>query len=1015
MDSESQDILEETVLAFLNAKTWNESKEIVQLHPELVANPHKVDTIFNLLLDAHFEDPDATVELIAHQELLKDCRRRGIDTAFKDHTGIGILNIKNFINWVRPLAIVGVSLFILLLFFKLITDHMGVYTIILASISVLGIGVLTAFILWNRAWQKGLGGAVPMNVQFMIIQAMFLYVVGEWGIFRIARNDQRQVELLSRALEYSQERPNNVLIASLHLELATALRNSQFHDRAESLELAVEHYHQALRVFQKGAYPQEWAIAQLNLANTYRERSKLENGKQRLADLISGLEHFNLALETPGNANAKRDLARVQLELANTLLELDVFPANDDTTHFGSRVDRAIRLCQEVLEADDWCSADLGLWIRVQTTLGSAYLKKGDGERLNNLMQALEYFKRATQTCAERKMQEEQTEVLEWLGISYSELTKFDSTAIYKSVSYFKQALDASISEYRRRDSLRLANTLAGIYFDRRMWKTATSLYRTAIEQAEELFGVAYTERGRRSDIKWISKLYSQFAYCLVKLENFTTAFEKVEQGKTRILSEVLLSDVRLLCRFGKSYAETISLLQKRIRVLEHQMRISADQFSKRDLAEHLRQEYTRLNQTFDAIHQEYPDFLPHGLALLEILELIPIEGTVVAPIITSQGSAVFVVPHGTQTVDASCVIMLDDFKEKSLDALLRGTDENPGWIRAYIAHRATTEWQADVDRITAQMWDTIIAPIYARLQTLGVKRVALMPSGGLQLLPLHAAWRLENGIKRYWLDDYEINYAPSAYALRASQKRASERTEQTALVAGVSEYKQLSQLHYTRAEVEEVGKLFNAQPLLNNTATPNAIVDAARDKAYLHLSCHGSYAWGKDALASALYFADDAPLTLSDILGKMDLNAARLVTLSACETGITDVSQSPDEYVGLPAGFLQAGAAGVVSSLWSVDDMSTALLMIRFYENHLNQKQSPAEALRNAQLWLRDVTNAELSELFAAYKMNATDATTRMAYSTAHENFREHSLADPNAKPFSRPYYWAPFVFYGV
>jgi CHAT domain-containing protein len=221
--------------------------------------------------------------------------------------------------------------------------------------------------------------------------------------------------------------------------------------------------------------------------------------------------------------------------------------------------------------------------------------------------------------------------------------------------------------------------------------------------------------------------------------------------------------------------------------------------------------------------------------------------------------------------------------------------------------------------------------------------------------------------------------------------------------------------LHYTRAEVEEVGKLFSAQPLLNNSATPNAIVDDARDKAYLHLSCHGSFAWGEDALASALYLADDERLTLGDILGKMDLNSTRLVTLSACETGITDVSQSPDEYVGLPAGFLQAGAAGVVSSLWSVDDMSTALLMIRFYKNHLQQKQSPAEALRNAQIWLRDVTNAELADLFAEYKMNAEDATTRMAYATAQERFREHTLAEPSAKPFEHPYYWAAFAMYGA
>ena len=60
------------------------------------------------------------------------------------------------------------------------------------------------------------------------------------------------------------------------------------------------------------------------------------------------------------------------------------------------------------------------------------------------------------------------------------------------------------------------------------------------------------------------------------------------------------------------------------------------------------------------------------------------------------------------------------------------------------------------------------------------------------------------------------------------------------------------------------------------------------------------------------------------------------------------------DEYVGLPAGFLQAGAPCVVSTLWAVDDMSTALLMERFYQQHLDEGLSPSRALRAAQRWLR-------------------------------------------------------------
>jgi CHAT domain-containing protein len=222
--------------------------------------------------------------------------------------------------------------------------------------------------------------------------------------------------------------------------------------------------------------------------------------------------------------------------------------------------------------------------------------------------------------------------------------------------------------------------------------------------------------------------------------------------------------------------------------------------------------------------------------------------------------------------------------------------------------------------------------------------------------------------------------------------------------------------LVFARTEVEEISRLFGdqAKVLYDNQATRKAVMEQLRTAEYLHLSCHGQFnSW--EPLESGILLSDAEQLTVTNLISTGALANARLAVLSACQTAITDFNELPEEAIGLPGGFIQAGFPGVVGSLWPVNDMSTALLMIRFYENHLMQKQSPAEALRNAQLWLRDVTNAELADLFAEYKMNASDATTRMAYATAQEKFREHTLAEPNAKPFEHPYYWAAFAFYGA
>jgi CHAT domain-containing protein len=76
----------------------------------------------------------------------------------------------------------------------------------------------------------------------------------------------------------------------------------------------------------------------------------------------------------------------------------------------------------------------------------------------------------------------------------------------------------------------------------------------------------------------------------------------------------------------------------------------------------------------------------------------------------------------------------------------------------------------------------------------------------------------------------------------------------------------------------------------------------------------------------------------------------ADLVVLSACETGLGKEIKG-EGLMGLTRGFMYAGAARVVASLWKVDDVATAELMERFYRGMLKESLRPAEALRKAQI----------------------------------------------------------------
>jgi CHAT domain-containing protein/tetratricopeptide (TPR) repeat protein len=105
--------------------------------------------------------------------------------------------------------------------------------------------------------------------------------------------------------------------------------------------------------------------------------------------------------------------------------------------------------------------------------------------------------------------------------------------------------------------------------------------------------------------------------------------------------------------------------------------------------------------------------------------------------------------------------------------------------------------------------------------------------------------------------------------------------------------------------------------------------------------------------------------LRLNDIFN-LDL-PAELVVLSACETGLGEEVKG-EGLIGLTRGFMYAGAAKVVVSLWKVNDEATAELMTEFSGQVLKEGKSPIVALRNAQLKLWQQQKTQDPRFWAAF-----------------------------------------------
>ena len=105
-----------------------------------------------------------------------------------------------------------------------------------------------------------------------------------------------------------------------------------------------------------------------------------------------------------------------------------------------------------------------------------------------------------------------------------------------------------------------------------------------------------------------------------------------------------------------------------------------------------------------------------------------------------------------------------------------------------------------------------------------------------------------------------------------------------------------------------------------------------------------------------------------ADEVSSINLSSVDLLVLSACQSGLGDISSSEGVF-GLQRGFKLSGVRSIIMSLWKVSDSATRLLMSELYKN-LIKGQEKREALVNAQMTLRICENGKFDnpEYWAAF-----------------------------------------------
>jgi CHAT domain-containing protein len=398
---------------------------------------------------------------------------------------------------------------------------------------------------------------------------------------------------------------------------------------------------------------------------------------------------------------------------------------------------------------------------------------------------------------------------------------------------------------------------------------------------------------------------------------------------------------------------------------------------------------------------------------------------------VTEHGTVTYLITGG-QAADASSLpvrtrpAVLETFCSPAL-TLKRLTEllfeESPAWMPAQKqwleagTQTAFTTWKRAMDRVLGVVREALFEPLAARLKELGVGRLLLVPHRGLHVIPLHAlSWETGGGEQRYLLLDYdEIVYAPSStLAFIALDRHDSARQALGLNAVAVADSSR--KLPYSAYEVECVAERFPpaARQVLRDRAATRPNVQTLLPQPYFHFSGHAHYSVA-NPLDSALELMGGR-LTAGELFEEaLALQRTRLVCLAACETGMADPEDVADEHIGLAGGFLFTGTAAVVSSLWPVPDVSSALLIDKLYEFHLPapperpESRTVGAALLLAQKWVRGATVAQVREHFSRERPPVSAPVSEAVRQKLQERFPEN--LDATSQPFAHPYYWGGFT----
>lgn len=738
-----------------------------------------------------------------------------------------------------------------------------------------------------------------------------------------------------------------------------------------NFSLALEMYDRAAPFYEQSNEPLGQGNVQRSLADIYFYTG----------NYVEAMEHYETALRLYIRSDSPLGQANTYRMMAETYLKLK--KKDHAVAMFNSAMTLYKKTGEPIGQAD------------IYKTLGEIYLDAG------NRMGALDMFRQALKILKDTSIVDQ--------GHAYQGIGD-----VYLSASDYDQALENyayALNYYRQVQDKESEGFI--------MLKKAAAFERKKnIDEAIKNFdeGLAKFEQVRTqaafSELKksYMEKIYSHYenaAIFMLDNERNDKAFQYIEAMKARVfLDQLAESRVNIEKGIDPAMKKERDALEDELLVITRKIsEESGQKVPDKDAIEKLKKDAALTQNKLDTVRREIRYKNPY-YASVQYPQ--PISARTLQETVLKDNEVLL--QYFLTKAGVYCLVI----GKKGFHAIKLPVtqDELIGKIKNYLTNiQGFLRKERFREPLSQELYTILLKPAEDLVDN---RNLIIVPQGILAYLPFESLLTEIDGKKAYAIEKYSIMYIQSGtvlgllrsqyktdgskgsfagfgdpvYDIReylASQKSdkdptpfspGAELTRRNYVRAGVT----LSRLEGTGEEIEGIRSLYEkqgsrAQGFLRLAASEeNAKSPSMENYTYIHFSTHGILQPGFQAIVLSQIPGDkeDGFLTLGELMN-VHFNA-RLVVLSACETGLGEMSNA-EGVTGLTRAVMYAGSPAALVSLWNVSDEATRDLMIAFYKGITENSLTKIEALRNAKIDL---------------------------------------LAEKTIQGFPHPFFWSAFVMYG-